>query len=191
MKTIRKSVHKIDSQPFTRKNGNDVNGAANMDVLSIGGCSSVGSCYFSQVYKSSGFSSEVYSQCVLSKGYNQLHNTLIAWQFKVYLVTACLCLDRSARSTPTILEVDKRKTGSHDAQEYVDEGDATCYLLINGGLEEVNWFKHSYASWFIGDYISEDGSLYAATQVDPVFILLPLFSEARMKNTEFDPFISE
>nr|GFA51760.1 ribonuclease H2 subunit B [Tanacetum cinerariifolium] len=51
-------------------------------------------------------------------------------------------------------------------------GDATCYLLINDGLQELNWFKQSYSSWFIGDYISEDGSLYAATQVDPVFILL-------------------
>ncbi|GKB28300.1 ribonuclease H2 subunit B, partial [Tanacetum coccineum] len=62
-------------------------------------------------------------------------------------------------------------------------GDATCYLLINGDLQEVNWFKQSYSSWFIGDYISEaDGSLYAATQVDPVFILLPLFDQARMKN---------
>ncbi|GKD67217.1 ribonuclease H2 subunit B [Tanacetum coccineum] len=61
-------------------------------------------------------------------------------------------------------------------------GDATCYLLINDGLQEVNWFKQSYSSWFIGDYISQDGSLYAATQVDPVFILLPLFDQARMKN---------
>ncbi|GJX93557.1 ribonuclease H2 subunit B [Tanacetum coccineum] len=56
-------------------------------------------------------------------------------------------------------------------------GDATCYLLINDGLQEVNWFKQSYSSWFIGDYISQDGSLYAATQVDPVFILLPIFDK--------------
>nr|XP_043613080.1 ribonuclease H2 subunit B isoform X2 [Erigeron canadensis] len=61
-------------------------------------------------------------------------------------------------------------------------GDSKCYLLINGGLQEVSWYKQSYGSWFIGDYICEDGSLYAATPVDPVFILLPLFDEARMKN---------
>lgn len=29
--------------------------------------------------------------------------------------------------------------------------------------------------------MSADGGLYAATPVDPVFILLPLFDEARMK----------
>ncbi|KAL4590317.1 hypothetical protein LXL04_003245 [Taraxacum kok-saghyz] len=61
-------------------------------------------------------------------------------------------------------------------------GESTCYLLINGCLQEINWFKQSYGSWFMGDYISEDGRLYAATPVDPVFILLPIFDKARMKN---------
>ncbi|KAI3717621.1 hypothetical protein L1987_69353 [Smallanthus sonchifolius] len=65
-------------------------------------------------------------------------------------------------------------------------GDRTCYLLINGGLQELNWFKQSYGSWFMGDYICEDGGLYAATPVDPVFILLPMFDEARMKKGD-DP----
>ncbi|XP_024961871.1 ribonuclease H2 subunit B isoform X3 [Cynara cardunculus var. scolymus] len=65
-------------------------------------------------------------------------------------------------------------------------GDTTCYLLINGGLQELNWFKQSYGSWFLGDYICEDGGLYLATPVDPVFILLPMFDEARMKNGD-DP----
>ncbi|KAJ0647474.1 putative ribonuclease H2 subunit B, wHTH domain-containing protein [Helianthus annuus] len=60
--------------------------------------------------------------------------------------------------------------------------DSTSYLLINGGLQELNWFKQSYGSWFMGDYICEDGGLYAATPVDPVFILLPMFDQARMKN---------
>ncbi|KAI7743569.1 hypothetical protein M8C21_000768 [Ambrosia artemisiifolia] len=61
-------------------------------------------------------------------------------------------------------------------------GDSTSYLLINGGLQELNWLKQSYGSWFMGDYICEDGGLYAATPVDPVFILLPMFDQARMKN---------
>ncbi|XP_071700903.1 uncharacterized protein [Rutidosis leptorrhynchoides] len=60
-------------------------------------------------------------------------------------------------------------------------GDSTCYLLTNDGLQEFNWCKQSYGSWFMGDFICEDGSLYAATPVDPVFILLPMFDEARMK----------
>ncbi|KAJ9537143.1 hypothetical protein OSB04_029876 [Centaurea solstitialis] len=64
--------------------------------------------------------------------------------------------------------------------------DTTCYLLINGGLQELNWFKQSYGSWFLGDHICEDGGLYIATPVDPVFILLPMFDQARMKKGD-DP----
>ncbi|CAN8325385.1 unnamed protein product [Cochlearia groenlandica] len=65
-------------------------------------------------------------------------------------------------------------------------GNGTCYLFNNEMLQEIQWFKQSYGSWFLGDYISEDGSLYMATTVDPVFILLPIFDEARMKKGE-DP----
>ncbi|CAH8378752.1 unnamed protein product [Eruca vesicaria subsp. sativa] len=59
----------------------------------------------------------------------------------------------------------------------------TCYLFSNGMLQEIQWFIQSYGSWFLGDYISQDGSIYMATPVDHVFILLPIFDEARMKIT--------
>ncbi|XP_073130570.1 uncharacterized protein [Henckelia pumila] len=65
-------------------------------------------------------------------------------------------------------------------------GDATCYLCSDGVLQELHWFKQSYGSWFLGDYVCEDGQLYIATPVDPVFILLPIFHEARMKKGD-DP----
>lgn len=65
-------------------------------------------------------------------------------------------------------------------------GNTMCYMIINGRLQELHWFKQSYGSWFLGDYICEDGRLYAATPVDPVFILLPIFEEARMKKGD-DP----
>ncbi|KAM4086360.1 hypothetical protein ACJW30_10G095600 [Castanea mollissima] len=65
-------------------------------------------------------------------------------------------------------------------------GNAACYLLVNGLLQELHWFKQSYGSWFVGDYVCEDGSLYTATPVDPVFIFLPIFEEARMKKGD-DP----
>ncbi|XAR57646.1 hypothetical protein NMG60_11025878 [Bertholletia excelsa] len=65
-------------------------------------------------------------------------------------------------------------------------GNKMCYLLTNGTLQEIHWFKQSYGSWFLGDYVSEDGRLYTATPVDPVFVLLPLFDEARMKRGD-DP----
>ncbi|XP_061339348.1 uncharacterized protein LOC133286028 isoform X2 [Gastrolobium bilobum] len=60
-------------------------------------------------------------------------------------------------------------------------GNATQYLFVNGVLQELQWFKNLYGSWFLGDYISEDGRLYLSTPVDPVFIMLPIFDEARMK----------
>ncbi|XP_019053723.1 PREDICTED: ribonuclease H2 subunit B [Nelumbo nucifera] len=60
-------------------------------------------------------------------------------------------------------------------------GDTTSYFFINGSIQEFHWFKQSYGSWFIGDYVCEDGCLYTATPIDPIFILLPIFEEARMK----------
>nr|XP_023890189.1 ribonuclease H2 subunit B [Quercus suber]POF21763.1 ribonuclease h2 subunit b [Quercus suber] len=65
-------------------------------------------------------------------------------------------------------------------------GNTACYLLVNGLLQELHWFKQSFGSWFVGDYVCEDGSLYTATPVDPVFIFLPIFEEARMKKGD-DP----
>ncbi|XWS49446.1 hypothetical protein CRYUN_Cryun12cG0004400 [Craigia yunnanensis] len=65
-------------------------------------------------------------------------------------------------------------------------GVSTSFLLSNGLLQELHWFKQSYGSWFLGDYVSEDGSLYTATPIDPVFIMLPIFEEARMKKAD-DP----
>ncbi|KAM0886757.1 hypothetical protein ACQ4PT_029496 [Festuca glaucescens] len=56
----------------------------------------------------------------------------------------------------------------------------TQYLFIDGQLHEFNWFKERYGSWFLGDYVCEDGSVYYCTLVDPIFVLLPLFEAARM-----------
>ncbi|MED6207245.1 hypothetical protein PIB30_034046 [Stylosanthes scabra] len=60
-------------------------------------------------------------------------------------------------------------------------GNATQYLFVNKVLQELQWFKNSYGSWFLGDYVTEDGRLYLSTPIDPVFIMLPIFDEARMK----------
>ncbi|XP_047323494.1 ribonuclease H2 subunit B [Impatiens glandulifera] len=65
-------------------------------------------------------------------------------------------------------------------------GNKTCYLFVNGELQELSWFKQAYGSWFLGNYVCEDGGLYTATPVDPVFVLLPIFDNARMKR-EDDP----
>ncbi|XP_055810010.1 uncharacterized protein LOC129880137 isoform X3 [Solanum dulcamara] len=70
--------------------------------------------------------------------------------------------------------------------QHPKSGNATCYPCVNGSLQELHWFKQSYGSWFLGDYVCEDGRLYTATPVDPVFVLLPIFEEARMKKND-DP----
>ncbi|GAQ78519.1 ribonuclease H2 subunit B [Klebsormidium nitens] len=57
----------------------------------------------------------------------------------------------------------------------------SLYLLIREKLQEVHWFKQQLASWFIGESVSEDGSLYLSSPVDPLFIALPLLEQARMK----------
>lgn len=38
-------------------------------------------------------------------------------------------------------------------------GIATDYLFINEGLHELQWFKKSHISWFLGDYVCEGNIL--------------------------------
>ncbi|CAH9119850.1 unnamed protein product [Cuscuta europaea] len=81
---------------------------------------------------------------------------------------------------------DRDDTGKLLSLRHPKSGDATCYLFVDRTLQEVHWFKQSLGSWFLGDYVCEDGSLYTATPIDPVFVLLPLFEEARMKKANKD-----
>ncbi|CAL5222476.1 g4847 [Coccomyxa viridis] len=60
-------------------------------------------------------------------------------------------------------------------------GEPAEYLLIDGHLQEVNWYKERYRSWFIGDSVLEDGSMYLCTPVDPLFLALPLMESNRMQ----------
>jgi ribonuclease H2 subunit B len=63
-----------------------------------------------------------------------------------------------------------------------NSGTATCYLVApDGRLQELHWFKQSYAAWFIGDFVCSDGSLYIASPVDPIYMILPILEQVRMK----------
>ena len=62
-------------------------------------------------------------------------------------------------------------------------GEPAEYLLIEGHLQEVNWYKERYRSWFVGDAVLEDGSMYLCTPVDPLFLALPLLESSRMQVT--------
>nr|XP_033516956.1 ribonuclease H2 subunit B isoform X2 [Nicotiana tomentosiformis] len=79
---------------------------------------------------------------------------------------------------------DGNKVGQLLSLQHPKSGNATCYVCVDGSLQELHWFKQSYGSWFLGDYVCEDGRLYTATPVDPVFVLLPIFEEARMKKND-------
>ncbi|OMP03527.1 Ribonuclease H2, subunit B [Corchorus olitorius] len=87
--------------------------------------------------------------------------------------------DLEAETRPEIAP--QSSQGVDESRLLIAPGLKTSYLLCNGSLQELHWFKQSYGSWFLGDYVSEDGSLYTATPIDPVFIMLPIFEEARMK----------
>ncbi|CAL0305673.1 unnamed protein product [Lupinus luteus] len=76
--------------------------------------------------------------------------------------------------------------GSTITLRHPKSGNPTQYLFVNGVLQEFQWFKNLYGSWFLGDHVSEDGRLYLSTPVDPVFIMLPTFEKARMKKGD-DP----
>jgi ribonuclease H2 subunit B len=52
-------------------------------------------------------------------------------------------------------------------------------LRIGGHLQEVNWFKERYRSWFLGDSVISDGGLYLSTPVDPLFLALPILEASR------------
>ncbi|MCO5594068.1 hypothetical protein L7F22_048089 [Adiantum nelumboides] len=65
-------------------------------------------------------------------------------------------------------------------------GAKACYLLTGDVLQEVHWFKEQFSSWFLGNHVLEDGSLYVGTPMDPIFLLLPILDEARMKKAEDD-----
>ncbi|KAJ0102449.1 hypothetical protein Patl1_05290 [Pistacia atlantica] len=91
--------------------------------------------------------------------------------------------------TRLLIAPDSDATGSKGrllSLRHPKSGNTTCYIFINGVLLELNWFKQSYRSWFLGDYVCEDGRVSTATPVDPVFLMLPLFEEARMKKGD-DP----
>lgn len=57
----------------------------------------------------------------------------------------------------------------------------TEYVYLHGQLQEVNWFKEQYRSWFIGDRVLGDGSLYFCTPVDPLLLALPLLEASRQQ----------
>ena len=61
-------------------------------------------------------------------------------------------------------------------------GKPQAYIVKAGGsLEELQRSKHFFSSWLVGQSIIQDGGLYLATPVDPVFVLLPFLERSRKR----------
>ncbi|XP_053403465.1 ribonuclease H2 subunit B-like isoform X2 [Mercenaria mercenaria] len=59
-------------------------------------------------------------------------------------------------------------------------GQKCLFLFTNEDKDiyEIVQFKEEYRSWFIGETIQHDGSIFLTTQVDPVFLILPYLIKA-------------
>ena len=62
-------------------------------------------------------------------------------------------------------------------------GVPTRYLVVDGDLLEIQRIHHAPSSWFIGEDIIQDGSMYLCTRVDPVYLLLPILLKARQTHS--------
>ncbi|XP_061478700.1 ribonuclease H2 subunit B isoform X2 [Rhineura floridana] len=68
-------------------------------------------------------------------------------------------------------------------------GHAALYLFNSDGrqLFEVKAFHEEYRSWFIGQTVQQDGCLFFATPVDPLFLLLFYLTKAEKEQGKFQP----
>eukprot|EP00466_Bigelowiella_natans_P010119 jgi/Bigna1/144757/aug1.91_g19465 len=58
-------------------------------------------------------------------------------------------------------------------------GSKVQYLRSKGVIFELQKVSTDTGSWFIDDSVEPDGSLYVATKVDPIFLILPHLIDAR------------
>ncbi|XP_077168007.1 ribonuclease H2 subunit B isoform X2 [Paroedura picta] len=68
-------------------------------------------------------------------------------------------------------------------------GQAALYLFSSDArqLFEVKAFHEEYRSWFIGQAVQQDGRLFFATPVDPLFFVLFYLAKAEEEQGKFQP----
>ncbi|XP_054831172.1 ribonuclease H2 subunit B isoform X2 [Eublepharis macularius] len=68
-------------------------------------------------------------------------------------------------------------------------GQAALYLFSSDArqLFEVKAFHEEYRSWFIGQAVQQDGRLFFATPVDPLFLVLFYLAKAEKEQGKFQP----
>jgi len=65
------------------------------------------------------------------------------------------------------------------------------FLVIGQSILEVQSVACDPSSWFIGNSVEADGTLYAATRIDALFLALPLLQTSRNKSAEHEGYFVE
>jgi len=65
-------------------------------------------------------------------------------------------------------------------------GEKSRFMKNNGEILEIQKFYNEPSSWFVDETIQQDGSLYVATPIDPLFLFVPLLEKGRNKNEKRD-----
>jgi len=63
-------------------------------------------------------------------------------------------------------------------------GAAARFMVRSGQVLEIQKVTERYRCWFKDNYVHKDGSLFIATEVDPLFLLLPLLEKNRKQTSE-------
>ncbi|ELR21040.1 Ydr279p family (RNase H2 complex component) protein [Acanthamoeba castellanii str. Neff] len=63
-------------------------------------------------------------------------------------------------------------------------GAAARFMVRSGQVLEIQKVTERYRCWFKDNYVHKDGSLFIATEVDPLFLLVPLLEKNRKQTSE-------
>lgn len=105
-----------------------------------------------------------------------------------------LLQDEDGKFRQTSIASDARKNDNKEVESDVDmislphpsNGDSTKFIIYNNRLLELQHMhrEDSIHSWFVNQNVVEDGRVYVATNMDPLFIVLPLL---RQHGANFSP----
>ncbi|KAI9290976.1 hypothetical protein K502DRAFT_368804 [Neoconidiobolus thromboides FSU 785] len=66
-------------------------------------------------------------------------------------------------------------------------GNRVKFIINDNKLYEIKCMEHEeHRSWFIGNYVVQDGKLYLVSPFDPLFLLLPILDRVRFEGKTSD-----
>lgn len=84
-----------------------------------------------------------------------------------------------ATGVSTLFSVKRKVIFKHGYRQSTTAGTTSDYLLTGNTLHEINIYSKKFSSWFIDNQVISDGSLYVATPVDLLFLLLPALQKSQ------------